>query len=486
MLRFLLPFVAIVVALCALGPGASRAALPGSLHQENFNLYPVPCPANDMSLRDLGGRAVSLSALRNKVVILNFWKIDCPPCSQEKPILERIYRKYAAKGLAIVAVNLVDRRDRQVSYVRKGKYSFTFACDPDHGFSVRSHTLASGVATSFVVNHRAEAIYEVPGVPTTYLIDRKGRVVGNSVGMVNWEKGPLASLLESLLDEPPVSVASARNPRPFEGQARQGSDSPAEVKRTGPVGPVGHRGPTAGTGPQAPENLTPPKEPAPRLPFQGSKAGTPSPTVGPGTHPSSKGVGVDGARQHLVEPPKSASTGSRVKKKRPAARQAKPGEEPVRSKPRSSMSGLRHRTHGKSVMSGASATPALPVGSRYSWWPAASSTGPSIQPLRSEDSRSAPHHSWSRRHGNGAYPRFVSCSGTRRNLTSACDRCASWSDRGETFASEEPDIRVYHGFFQQRNRACPRSTSTSAGPGPYTAPASFSPGRSRGTRPAEQ
>jgi thiol-disulfide isomerase/thioredoxin len=365
MVRFLFLFIVIVMSLCGTGQGASRAALPEALQQVNFNLYPVPCPANDMILRDLQGGGVSLSGLRNKVVILNFWKIDCPPCSKEKPILEKLFRKYSAQGLAIVAVNLFDERERQVSYVRDGKYSFTFAFDPDHLFSIRSQNLASGSSTNFVVNYRAEAIYEVPGVPTTYVIDRSGRVIGNSVGMVNWEKGDLTALLESLLAEPPVQVASAQNSRPFEGQARQGADSTAPVKRGGPAGPVGHRGPTAGAGPQAPEDVSPPTGPAQRLPFQGSSGTAPTPTTTPGgtQHPATA-VGVDGARQHLIEQSKEVpAAGARPAKKKPLARQARPGEESAQGKPQTNMPGTRRKAQGKPAVSATSVTPAPPVGS---------------------------------------------------------------------------------------------------------------------------
>jgi thiol-disulfide isomerase/thioredoxin len=95
MLRYQ-PVAIFLLLLIYLVPAADAAAgLPDQLRDLNFNLYSAPCPANDMTLRDLKGREITLAAQRGKVVILNFWKIDCPPCSVEKPILEKIYRKYA-------------------------------------------------------------------------------------------------------------------------------------------------------------------------------------------------------------------------------------------------------------------------------------------------------------------------------------------------------------------------------------------------------
>ncbi|MGO9569812.1 MAG: redoxin domain-containing protein [Desulfomonilaceae bacterium] len=216
-------------------PGANAAAaLPDQLRDQNFNLYSTPCPANDMALRDLKGREITLAGQQGKVVILNFWKVDCPPCSMEKPILERIYKKYASRGLEIVAVNLVDGQDRILPYVQRGGYSFTFAFDPAHRFSVRQQALRSGTPTTFVVNSNSEAIYEMPGVPTTYVINRQGQVVGNAVGLVNWEQGPLTELLESLLGPPPAVIA--QNPPAYSGAAQQGlaqaSSSPEAASST--------------------------------------------------------------------------------------------------------------------------------------------------------------------------------------------------------------------------------------------------------------
>ncbi len=80
--------------------------------------------------------------------------------------------------------------------------------------------------TTVVVNPNSEAIYEVPGVPTTYVIDRRGQVVANSVGMVNWEEPAMMDFLESLL-QPPLRTASAdrateihRDPPVFREEAR--------------------------------------------------------------------------------------------------------------------------------------------------------------------------------------------------------------------------------------------------------------------------
>ncbi|MDQ7782283.1 MAG: redoxin domain-containing protein [Desulfomonilaceae bacterium] len=229
--------IGVLAASICLWMGIGNAArlpegLPNLLKTHNFNMYPAPCPANNMVLQDLTGRVVDLNALRGKVVLLNFWRIDCPPCTVEKPILERLHRKYAHRGLEIVAVNLFDDYDRVKAYASRFGFGFRLCSDPEKRFSVQKQSLSGGMPSTFIVNDKSEAIYEVPGVPTSYLIDRNGQVIGNGVGMVNWEEGPFAALIESLLG-PPRALA-AQTSDSFSDIARQGPVADPAVKQAGP------------------------------------------------------------------------------------------------------------------------------------------------------------------------------------------------------------------------------------------------------------
>ena len=250
----------ILILMILAGQGLAEAALHDQLKALNLSLYPAPWPANDMNLKDLNGRPIALSSLRGKVVLLNFWKIDCPPCSVEKPILERIYRKYAGRGLEILAVNLVDEASRQLSYRREHGFSFKFASDPDNLLSLQQQILGSGATTSFLVNSRREAIYEISGVPTTYVIDRNGQVIGNAVGMVNWEQPVLAQFLESLLG--PAAPTLAENPPQLISSPAPGAVSVAVSAPLPFQGPATAHKPTmiAQTMPQAPEPVREPDQ----------------------------------------------------------------------------------------------------------------------------------------------------------------------------------------------------------------------------------
>jgi thiol-disulfide isomerase/thioredoxin len=213
-------------------------SLSERLLANNFNLFSAPGSAGNMVLQDFKGKIVNLASLKGKVVILNFWKIDCPPCSVEKPILERVYRKFAPYGLEVVCVNLFDEPEKLRSYVGKMGFSFFIGYDPAARLKVKQQVLSRG-KTNFVVNEKLEAIYEVPGVPTTYLINRAGKVIGTSAGLINWEEEPFDELLTSTLGVPNRNV----NAESFRVAAGQG-------------GPVSNPTPMS----QEPENVieTPP------------------------------------------------------------------------------------------------------------------------------------------------------------------------------------------------------------------------------------
>lgn len=243
----------------------SKAGLPEGLARDlrthNFNLYSTPFVSNDMVLHDMKGRVVSLSGLKGRVVLLNFWRIDCPPCSMEKPILERIFKKYARQGFEVLAVNLFDPAEKQRSYVQGNGFSFTFAFDPKKNLSVKTEAVDSRIPSCFVINANSEAIYEIPGVPTTYVIDRRGNILGNSVGLINWEASPFTEFLESLLAK--SSGQAADSSGLFASVAGQGK-AVLESSDRRPVD-VSYAQATTGTPADRPTSS---EQPALKLPFQ--------------------------------------------------------------------------------------------------------------------------------------------------------------------------------------------------------------------------
>ena len=135
-------------------------------------------PAPDFSLPSLGGKKVSLSEFKGKAVFINFWATWCPPCKDEMPSMERVYREQKANGFEILAVS-IDKGTKEVEAFRKEHgLSFPILLDPDM---------------------LVAAIYELAFVPTTYLIDRSGNVVHRETQYRDWADAESRKLLEKIL-----------------------------------------------------------------------------------------------------------------------------------------------------------------------------------------------------------------------------------------------------------------------------------------------
>jgi peroxiredoxin len=127
------------------------------------------------------GEKVSTRSLRGKVVVVNFWSTSCVTCVEEMPKMVRTYNKYRDRGLETVAVAMsYDPPNYVLAYAVSNKLPFKVALDP-----------LGSVARSFG---------EIDATPTTFVLDKRGKVVGRWVGEPDFSR--LDELLERKLDEP--------------------------------------------------------------------------------------------------------------------------------------------------------------------------------------------------------------------------------------------------------------------------------------------
>jgi len=135
--------------------------------------------APDIILPSLSGAPIHLSALRGKVILINFWVTWCGPCRAEMSTLDALYQQYRDRGLEVLAVNLDTAPPAKIrAFVAEVGVSLRVGLDP-----------SSSTAR----------IYRVLGLPTTYLIDRAGNVVVCEVGGRNWLDGVSQLAIERLL-----------------------------------------------------------------------------------------------------------------------------------------------------------------------------------------------------------------------------------------------------------------------------------------------
>lgn len=201
------------------------------LSDTNVFLYSEPKRARGMKLRDANGKSIDLSTFKGKLILLNFWNIDSVPCVMEKNILERIYREMKNDGVEVIAVNLVDNYHNVIPYVKRKGYTFTVACDPDNRHKIENRPTKESQSASFVVNPLSKPLYEVPALPTTYIIDPKGRIIGRAVGMVNWAQAPFRDFL---IDLAPGNNTSGNSVRSKQGQPTPMTNKPRISRLIGP------------------------------------------------------------------------------------------------------------------------------------------------------------------------------------------------------------------------------------------------------------
>lgn len=145
--------------------------------------------APDYAAYTLDGDTVRLSSFAGDVVLLNIWATWCTPCVREMPALQRLHEMLGDDGLRIVAVS--------VDAPAGG-----FGPFGQPGGDVRAFTERFGL--TFLVLHDPsggiEQKYQVNGLPTTFLIDRDGRIRRKVLGAVEWDQPVFADPIRDMLE----------------------------------------------------------------------------------------------------------------------------------------------------------------------------------------------------------------------------------------------------------------------------------------------
>lgn len=138
----------------------------------------------DFEEKTIDGSTLSLAELRGDVVVVNFWYAGCAPCRAEAPILQGLSEEYADKGVSFVGVNTVDQAATALSFEKKYGIGYPSVLDVESG--------AARIAFAGQVSPSA--------VPTTFVLDREGRIAARIVGQLE-SKSILNTLISETLAE---------------------------------------------------------------------------------------------------------------------------------------------------------------------------------------------------------------------------------------------------------------------------------------------
>lgn len=129
-------------------------------------------------LKNMDGEHVSLTALRGKVILLNFWATWCRPCKEEMPAFEKLYVKYKDRGFVVLAVSINRSKASIEDFLEDMDLSYPILMDDDS---------------------KVLKLYKVYSIPTTFLIDKTGFIVKKYHGQEDWTSLAITSSIEELL-----------------------------------------------------------------------------------------------------------------------------------------------------------------------------------------------------------------------------------------------------------------------------------------------
>lgn len=137
-------------------------------------------PDLDFNLVDLKDATHALTEYRGKVVAVNFWASWCPPCIQEMPSMQRLHNKLADEAFVMLPVNVGEKKYKVWKFAKLINFTVPILLDTD------SKTFNA---------------WDVSVLPTSFLVDKQGRVRYRAIGDLEWDSEEVVSIIEALINE---------------------------------------------------------------------------------------------------------------------------------------------------------------------------------------------------------------------------------------------------------------------------------------------
>jgi peroxiredoxin len=156
----------------------STAAIDAALRELDLVKPSRAKAAEDFTLPALGGGTFRLAEQRGKIVLVNFWATWCPPCIEEMPAMERLWRKHKDAGFVLVAVSVDTDPQKVVPFATAHNLTFPIAFDP-------KMTTADK--------------YGVRALPSSFILGREGDLAALALGPRHWDNKSSHRLIEAMV-----------------------------------------------------------------------------------------------------------------------------------------------------------------------------------------------------------------------------------------------------------------------------------------------
>lgn len=136
----------------------------------------VPADAYDWKLQQHDGTVTVLKDHKNKVLFINFWATWCAPCVAELPSIQKLYNAYGERVEFFLVTE--EKPDKVQNFLIKNNYQLPI----------------------YYNNTEKPDVFKSKTVPTTYIVDRKGKIVIAETGAANWNSEKTREMLEEFLN----------------------------------------------------------------------------------------------------------------------------------------------------------------------------------------------------------------------------------------------------------------------------------------------
>ncbi len=135
--------------------------------------------APSLKLKNLDDEIVDLKSLKGKVILVNFWATWCPPCRAEIPSLYRMYKQLKDKNVVVLGVDIGEDTGTVFSYINN--------LEPSPDYPILFDTDMSAMRR-----------WGVRGIPTTFIINKKGKIVYKAIGGRDFDSKELINKITKL------------------------------------------------------------------------------------------------------------------------------------------------------------------------------------------------------------------------------------------------------------------------------------------------